>query len=620
MEDSKFQVIKTDHILPNGSNEHVTVGEIDCSSFGTQTLTIDSFASDELTVTGKLLPLINSMKMVDVKAYGALGNGVSDDTDAINKAIDYIKLNGGCLYLPSGTYLISKSINIGGNTKPFAIKGSGWDTIIKRNFNFEDPIHGNEISNAIIEDLYIDGNIGTFSSPTNGITLIDQRNMLVRNVKVYNVTNHGITFSSLSQTDSSWNTNNWITNCVFDGCNTGISFIKQKNSGIASCVIRNTTSGSAGIWIKTSQENFVRQCYFENCASIGIKLSENTVLGHNIISDCSFDNVTSAITVLDESGDVISNVLIDMKDTCLEALRVSGSTSSNRADCITARNFIVKNVPSAVYPFILSGYVDGCLIELDLLNDDTQTKVFQIEGSTTSNNLLRLNALKNQLTPSDISSFYTGTLGSNELIIRGNNTFTKRAPLWQAAGFENTSTTNQDFLSALHCSRTLGSNVPAYSQITLPTGGNVGGMYAYIFPSNLLKEIFFTGVLLPNDWREGSTVYPKATFLLTGIPSSSSKDIRIKFDYSVLNNAAAVSTTVLSSTIDLDLNTLGITQEGYILEVDLKSGGISMTDKLKDTLMECRLAREVLAGNYYTGNVYLVGFGLAYNKKYLAGQ
>jgi len=47
-----------------------------------------------------------------VKEFGAVGDGLQDDTLAITKAIDETYKNGGILLFPSGTYIISSDIEL----------------------------------------------------------------------------------------------------------------------------------------------------------------------------------------------------------------------------------------------------------------------------------------------------------------------------------------------------------------------------------------------------------------------------------------------------------------------------------------------------------------------------
>ena len=50
---------------------------------------------------------------VNVKWFGAKGDGIADDTKAIQAAIDSLPEGGGTVYLPAGTFLISSTIRIG---------------------------------------------------------------------------------------------------------------------------------------------------------------------------------------------------------------------------------------------------------------------------------------------------------------------------------------------------------------------------------------------------------------------------------------------------------------------------------------------------------------------------
>ncbi|MGB4024001.1 MAG: glycosyl hydrolase family 28-related protein, partial [Acutalibacteraceae bacterium] len=48
----------------------------------------------------------------NVKDFGAVGDGKNDDADGINKALEQALKNNGTVFFPSGTYLITSTINI----------------------------------------------------------------------------------------------------------------------------------------------------------------------------------------------------------------------------------------------------------------------------------------------------------------------------------------------------------------------------------------------------------------------------------------------------------------------------------------------------------------------------
>lgn len=67
---------------------------------------------------------------INVKWRGAKGDGITDDTDALEEAINWLyQRGGGKLFLPSGTYLISRPLVL--TDRNVIIEGSGHSTIIK---------------------------------------------------------------------------------------------------------------------------------------------------------------------------------------------------------------------------------------------------------------------------------------------------------------------------------------------------------------------------------------------------------------------------------------------------------------------------------------------------------
>jgi hypothetical protein len=71
---------------------------------------------------------------LNVKDFGAIGNGIADDTAAIQLAIDYcISQNGRTLFFPQGTYIISSTINI---TDACELLGENLSSIIQTSASF----------------------------------------------------------------------------------------------------------------------------------------------------------------------------------------------------------------------------------------------------------------------------------------------------------------------------------------------------------------------------------------------------------------------------------------------------------------------------------------------------
>src|SRR5699024_8513125 len=73
-------------------------------------------------------------RVVNANDFGIVGDGIADDTVAIQSALDYARENGREVFLPSGTYLISSPLTLNG-VSLYGNKGniytSGVGTIIK---------------------------------------------------------------------------------------------------------------------------------------------------------------------------------------------------------------------------------------------------------------------------------------------------------------------------------------------------------------------------------------------------------------------------------------------------------------------------------------------------------
>lgn len=86
--------------------------------------------------------------LYSVKNFGALGDGTTDDTKAIQSAIDYVEKHSGILYFNPGIYIISDSLKI---TKPIKIMGINEKGLVATG-SYYGP-HIKQVENANIFDF-----------------------------------------------------------------------------------------------------------------------------------------------------------------------------------------------------------------------------------------------------------------------------------------------------------------------------------------------------------------------------------------------------------------------------------------------------------------------------------
>lgn len=92
--------------------------------------------------------IVKNKTLVSVKAYGAKGDGTTDDTESIRNAITMALAEGGSLYFPSGIYYINKTnIDVSG-IELFGAKNA----ILKGNANYSDPLFVSS-GNTYIHDI-----------------------------------------------------------------------------------------------------------------------------------------------------------------------------------------------------------------------------------------------------------------------------------------------------------------------------------------------------------------------------------------------------------------------------------------------------------------------------------
>lgn len=250
------------------------------------------------TVTGlqNQLDAKQSEIMVNVRDYGATGDGVTDDTSAIQAAIDLASTTGGTVFAPRGVYLINGTLNIPSSIK---LMGSGMDngtsitgTTFRRTVSTGSPMLS--VTGAIPGS-----NDAVSATPVKRVTLSDftlrasssdtllrmfytNRNNVarVRFIGTSGHAVHGIEF---------WDTT--FDACTFDftGSATKASIYLQNRS--------TSTAGEMGYSNDNCNRLSFRGCTWESYTSKCIEMegatNGSTHLMNNItIDDCKFETST----------------------------------------------------------------------------------------------------------------------------------------------------------------------------------------------------------------------------------------------------------------------------------------------------------------------------------------
>lgn len=182
-------------------------------------------------------PVPSASGIFDVRAYGAKGDGTSDDTVAIAAAITAARrASGGIVWFPGGTYCTSTQILHGGIT----MQGIGWQSILKllpgANVNLLESPRGVANYYGVCRDLTLDGNREA-NKTGDAISLWGATSYRLEGLRIKNAARHAIALSGDERrpTVAPWIVDTSIVNCT----GTGIS----PSGFVCDCKIRSVDIG-----------------------------------------------------------------------------------------------------------------------------------------------------------------------------------------------------------------------------------------------------------------------------------------------------------------------------------------------------------------------------------------
>jgi polygalacturonase len=223
---------------------------------------------------------INAKLPANIKDFGAVGDGVTDDTEALQAAINCENVDK--LYFPSGTYLINKTINLRSNIKLY---GEGVIKIAGR-ATTTDMIRIDGLNNIVIDGLKFETTLNNAdASEFNRSTSVLWSNMIgfhitnANNISIINSDFTNFEYALKVDGDSNFNNNVIVENCKINNSPMPIYVSYTDNFTVRNCRIDATEYASGydhHIYGSAYCKNhIIESCEFINGGGLPIHYSDN---------------------------------------------------------------------------------------------------------------------------------------------------------------------------------------------------------------------------------------------------------------------------------------------------------------------------------------------------------
>lgn len=206
---------------------------------------------------------------ISIKDFGAVGDGATDNSDAIQAAIDYLSVNdGGMLYIPTGTYFHSETLIWKNN---IVVVGDGkrssvlMYTGVSDGNQINNPINASTAANIHFQDLSFQSNAGQFAGKCNFVDT-------------------GSTYLSFER-------------CLFYGQMISLAFDQTEIARVKDCeILVGSDVASKGLWLINGTartvgviQGYTNQIKIEGCqfngGALGILICDDGGIDHQYIAN-----------------------------------------------------------------------------------------------------------------------------------------------------------------------------------------------------------------------------------------------------------------------------------------------------------------------------------------------
>src|SRR5438105_3897291 len=281
---------------------------------------------------------------IDVRAYGAVGDGVADDTSPFQSAFNAWKTGSyaGRLYIPPGTYLITTSINATRATYGGVVEGAGVSSVISCQLAAGTPcldFTGSQY--VVVRDVQIVGSATGLQSAAilNARAQSNTRGdfPLIENVLVQGTFSKAV-FAIISADQGTYNRNivaSGVTVPVnlFLGCSDvlGVTSAYQSFAGVAGCTYYHVADDNFGVTTPTTTANVSTISQSTTVLTVTVPAASPVAVGQSFTLSGTLSSTANTLTVLTSTQGVIS-----------------GTTSASHGFVVGDRIVIAGVTPSAL--------------------------------------------------------------------------------------------------------------------------------------------------------------------------------------------------------------------------------------------------------------------------------
>ncbi len=358
------------------------------------------------------VPVPASNVVVNVRDFGAAGNGINNDTAAIQAAIDRVTGTGGTVLVPSGTYMIDAVTKLRlGSNMTFEMKGATLQAIPNNATNYS-IIFMNNVSDVNVIGGTLIGeranHLGTEGEWGMGIAVMSSQNVVIHSVISKDAWGDGFYVGRSDNNPISSNVK--VCSVVADNNRRqGISIVAVDSMLVNNSTFSNTNGAPpmAGIDIEPDLGDNVNNVIIMNSqmfnnkgtgitatvpldyAPSGNKMITNVIIKNNIVTNNSSEDTSAqGILISNSSGNQIINNIVDHNRQDGIAI-VNGAANNIITGNISTNNGTIKKPANGIGILVYYTHSVNNIVTGNIVTGNTKASIMDID--TDGRNLIQDN-------------------------------------------------------------------------------------------------------------------------------------------------------------------------------------------------------------------------------------